>query len=93
MDQRQINGMNNTEPHPALLGMLRALPMARVPIPETEKDEFMRIFRLVLDYVYPTKTEEVDVAALAKVGVIHGEDARRLEDEMERNSRAARERV
>jgi hypothetical protein len=43
----------------------------------------------------PAQVREIPVqppdhAALARAGVIHGDDARRLEEEMERNSRAAK---
>jgi hypothetical protein len=52
--ERRINPTNNTEPHPALVGLLRMLPNDRNPIPAAEKDKFMDLIRVVLDYVHPS---------------------------------------
>jgi hypothetical protein len=47
----------NIESHPALIGMLRQLPPPGEPLAEEYKQEFMRVFRVVLDYIYPTKVD------------------------------------
>jgi len=57
VDERRINPMNNNDPHPSLAGLLRILPRDRDPISEAEKQKFMEVFRVVLDYVYPTQQE------------------------------------
>jgi hypothetical protein len=54
VDERRINAQNNSDPHPALLGLLRMLPNDRAPIPEAEKEEFVTLFRAVLNYVHPS---------------------------------------
>jgi hypothetical protein len=53
VDERRITPTNNTEPHPALIGLLRMLPKDRDPISAAEKEKFLAVFRAVLDYVNP----------------------------------------